>query len=190
MLLGTEAGGTYTLDEVRAMIPERQNEVLKANAGFGGEKIAAPQASLMAVVARGIFERKTEWILIIAGAFMGLAFILMQVRSPMLIAVGMYLPIDTSFAIFLGGVFKSILERRMEKRKAPGEAKDKATNTGTLLASGLIAGEALIGIVFAVLAFLEIKLLAVFGSPSYLLGLVLILGLGAYLVARPLRSTK
>ncbi len=72
------AAGTYSVDEIEAMIPERQNEVLKANAGFGGEKIAAPQASLMAVVARGIFERKTEWILILAGAFMGLAFILMH----------------------------------------------------------------------------------------------------------------
>jgi uncharacterized oligopeptide transporter (OPT) family protein len=182
--------GTYSLADIKAMIPEKQNEILKANGGFGGEKIAAPQASLMAVVARGIFERKTEWILIIAGAFMGLAFILMQVRSPMLIAVGMYLPIDTSFAIFLGGVFKSLLEKRMEKKKTPGEAKERVTNTGTLLASGLIAGEALVGIVFAVLAFLEIKLLEVFGKPSYLLGLAGILGLGAFLVARSLRAAN
>ena len=110
--------GTYGLDEIRAMIPERQNEILKTNAGFGGEKIPAPQASLMAVVAKGIFERKTEWILILVGMFMGLAFILMQVRSPMLIAVGMYLPIDTSFAIFLGGAFKHLLERKMEKGRS------------------------------------------------------------------------
>ena len=182
--------GTYSLAEIKAMIPEKQNEILKANGGFGGEKIAAPQASLMAVVAKGIFERKTEWILIIAGAFMGLAFILMQVRSPMLIAVGMYLPIDTSFAIFLGGVFKSILERRMEKKKIAGEGKERATNTGTLLASGLIAGEALIGIVFAVLAFLEVKLLSVFGKPSYLIALAGILALGAFLVLRSVRASR
>ena len=182
--------GTYSLAEIKVMIPEKQNEILKANGGFGGEKIAAPQASLMAVVAKGIFERKTEWILIIAGAFMGLAFILMQVRSPMLIAVGMYLPIDTSFAIFLGGVFKSILERRMEKKKIAGEGKERATNTGTLLASGLIAGEALIGIVFAVLAFLEVKLLSVFGKPSYLIALAGILALGAFLVLRSVRASR
>jgi len=182
--------GTYSLSDIKAMIPEKQNEILKANGGFGGEKIAAPQASLMAVVAKGIFERRTEWILILAGAFMGLAFILMQVRSPMLIAVGMYLPIDTSFAIFLGGVFKSVLERRMEKKKIAGEEKDRATNTGTLLASGLIAGEALIGIVFAILAFLEIKLLEVFGKPSYLVALAGILGLGSFLVIRSLRASR
>ena len=180
--------GTYTVAEIKAMIPEKQNEILKANGGFGGEKIAAPQASLMAVVAKGIFERKTEWILIIAGAFMGLAFILMQVRSPMLIAVGMYLPIDTSFAIFLGGIFRSILDRRLEKKKIGGVEKERAANTGTLLASGMIAGEALIGIVFAALAFFEVKMLEVFGKPSYLIALAGILGLGAFLVVRSLRK--
>lgn len=182
--------GTYSLADVKAMIPEKQNEILKANGGFGGEKIAAPQASLMAVVARGIFERKTEWILIIAGAFMGLAFILMQVRSPMLIAVGMYLPIETSFAIFLGGVFRFVLEKRMERKKIGGENKDRVCNTGTLLASGMIAGEALIGIVFAVLAFAEVKLAAAFAAPSYLLGLAGILLLGAFMILRSLRSAR
>jgi uncharacterized oligopeptide transporter (OPT) family protein len=181
--------GTYRLDEIKAMIPEEQNEILKANAGFGGEKIAAPQASLMAVVAKGIFERKTEWILILVGVFMGLAFLLMQVRSPMLIAVGMYLPIDTSFAIFLGGIFKSILDRRLEKKKIAGEDKERVVNTGTLLASGLIAGEALIGIVFAALAFFEIGLFEIFKRPSYLLALVGILALGGFLVVRAMSGS-
>lgn len=178
--------GTYGLAEIKAMPPERQNEILKTNAGFGGEKLAAPQASLMAVVAKGIFEKKTEWILILVGMFMGLAFILMQVRSPMLIAVGMYLSIDTTFAIFLGGLFKGLLEKRMEAKKIGGEDKERVTNTGTLLASGLIAGEALIGILFATLAFAEIKLFDVFAEPSYLLGLIGILAIGAFLVVRAL----
>lgn len=184
------AAGTYSLDEIRAMIPERQNEVLKANAGFGGEKIPAPQASLMAVVAKGIFDRQTEWILILVGALMGLAFILMQVRSPMLIAVGMYLPIDTSFAIFLGGAFKALLEKRMEKRELAAEGKEAAANTGTLFSSGLIAGEALIGIVFAAVAFFEIGLFHVFKDPPYLLGLAGILALGGLLVARSLGAAR
>lgn len=171
------------------MIPEWQNEILKANAGFGGEKIAAPQASLMAVVAKGIFERRTEWILILAGMFMGLAFILMQVRSPMLIAVGMYLPIETSFAIFVGGAFKGFLEGRMERRKIGGEVKERVTNTGTLLASGLIAGEALVGILFATLAFAEIEFFKAFAQPSYLIGLVGLLAVGAFLVVRALSAS-
>jgi hypothetical protein len=178
--------GTYTLDEIKALMPEWQNEILQANAGFGGEKIPAPQASLMAVVARGIFERRTEWILILAGMFMGIAFILMQIRSPMLVAVGMYLPIETSFAIFVGGAFKGFLESRMERKKIAGEVKERATNTGTLLASGLIAGEALVGILFATLAFAEIEFFRAFDQPSYLAGLIGLLAVGAFLVVRAL----
>ena len=122
--------------------------------------------------------------------FLGLAFILMQVKSPMLIAVGMYLPIDTSFAIFLGGVFKSILEKRLDARKAIPQDKDRSMNTGTLLGSGLIAGEAIVGILFAALAFAEIKIFHIFEKPSYLLGLAGMLAIGAFLVVRALGAAK
>ncbi len=182
--------GLYRLEEIKSLLPEQQNEILRTNAGFGGEKIPAPQASLMAAVANGIFERRTEWILILAGMFMGFAFILMQVRSPMLIAVGMYLPIDTSFAIFLGGVFKSILEKRTEKKKLGKVEKEQVTNVGTLLASGLIAGEAIIGILFATLAFAEVELPAIFIRPSYMLSLGGIIGLGIFLVSRSMRKKR
>ncbi|MGQ9800503.1 MAG: OPT family oligopeptide transporter [Candidatus Saccharicenans sp.] len=178
----------YSLEEIKALSPEVQNEILKTRAGLGGEKIPAPQASLMAAVARGIFERRTEWILILAGMFMGIALILMQVRSPMLIAVGMYLPIETSFAIFLGGVFKGILEKALEKRKLSLEEKERVGNRGTLLASGLIAGEAIIGIFFATLAFAEKKILQVFTQPSYLISLGGITVLGLFLVWRSLQG--
>ncbi|MDI6844896.1 MAG: oligopeptide transporter, OPT family [Candidatus Saccharicenans sp.] len=178
---------TYSLEEIKSLPPEYQNEILKTGAGFGGEKIPAPQASLMAAVARGIFERKTEWILILAGMFMGFAFILMQVKSPMLIAVGMYLPIDTSFAIFLGGVFRALLDKQIEARKLPAEQKERVGNQGTLLASGLIAGEAIIGIVFATLAFAEVGFLKVFAHPSYLASLVGLTAAGLFLVFRALK---
>jgi hypothetical protein len=65
------------------------------------------------------------------------------------------------------------------------EAKDRAENTGTLLASGLIAGEALTGILFAALAFAEIELLSVFKEPSYLSSIVSMVVLGAFLVLVP-----
>ncbi len=176
--------GTYSLEEIKVMRPEEQNEILKTNAGFGGEKIPAPQASLMAAVAKGIFERRTEWILILTGIFMGLGFILMQVRSPMLIAVGMYLPIDTSFAIFLGGTFKALLEKMMESKRVEEKKKESMNNIGTLLASGLIAGEAIVGIFFATLAFAEVELVRVFSQPSYLFSLLGICALGLFLVLR------
>ena len=184
------AGRTYTLDEIKQASPERQNDILGTRAGFGGEKLPAPQASLMAVVARGIVEAKTEFILIIAGVLMGCAFIMMQVKSPMLIAVGMYLPIDTSFAIFVGGLMKGLLDRIAEKRKMETGAKEKMGNVGVLIASGLIAGEALLGLVFAGLAFAEIKLFHMFESPSYLLSLVCIGIIGFLLIRAPLRDAR
>jgi putative OPT family oligopeptide transporter len=173
----------YSLDEVRALPPEQQNEILGANRGFGGEKIPAPQASLMAVVARSIMERRTEWILLLAGVCMGLAFILMQVKSPMLVSVGMYLPIETSFAIFVGGLFKGLVDRLAARRELSAGERERVTNRGTLLASGLIAGEALIGILFAALAFAEVPLPTVFAVPSYVASLIGLTALGAGLVA-------
>ncbi len=184
------AGTAYTLDEVKQAAPERQNDILGTRAGFGGEKFPAPQASLMAVVARGIVEAKTEFILIIAGMLMGAAFIMMQVKSPMLIAVGMYLPIDTSFAIFVGGLMKGLLDRFAEKRKMEAGPREKMGNVGVLLASGLIAGEALLGLLFAGLAFAEIKLFHMFESPSYVLSLICIGIIGLLLIRVPLRNTR
>ena len=177
----------YTIDELKTLQPEQQNEILGTNAGLGGEKISAPQASLMAVVSKSIIEKKTEWILILIGIFMGLAFILMQIKSPMLVSVGMYLPIETSFAIFIGGVFKGIVDRIIERKKLADEDKDKVSNTGTLLASGLIAGEALTGILFAVFNFSEIPIPKIFSVPSYLPSLAGMIILGAVLVIFSLR---
>lgn len=90
-------GRQYSLEQIRALPPEEQNDILGTQAGFGGEKLPAPQASLMAVVARGIVAGKTELILIVVGMFLGVALIMMQVKSPMLISVGMYLPIDQNW---------------------------------------------------------------------------------------------
>lgn len=173
----------FSLDELRTLPPEQQNVVLALNRGFGGEKIPAPQASLMAVVARSIMERKTEWILLLAGVCMGLAFILMQVKSPMLVSVGMYLPIETSFAIFLGGLFKGLADTLAARRGLGQAEREQVGNRGTLLASGLIAGEALIGIVFAALAFADVHLPRLFLAPSYLASLAGMALLGAGLVA-------
>jgi len=122
--------------------------------------------------------------------FMGIAFILMQIKSPMLVSVGMYLPIDTSFAIFLGGIFKGIVDRYTEKKKLPEEDKEKVNNTGTLLASGLIAGEALIGILFAALKFFEVDIPEIFKNPSYIFGFIGIVIIGSGVVWITLRRLK
>jgi Kef-type K+ transport system membrane component KefB len=90
------------------------------------------------------------WGLIGIGAAFGVALICCGAGSPMLVAVGMYLPFETVSAIFAGGILRWIVDTIVARRTA--EARAQAEETGTLLASGLIAGEAMVGILLAVLA--------------------------------------
>ncbi|HEX9973634.1 MAG TPA: oligopeptide transporter, OPT family, partial [bacterium] len=134
-----------------------EGDIKTGGTGLGGEKYPAPQASLMALLSQGIVKGEMAWPLIIVGMLMGFGFILMQVRSPMLVSVGMYLPLETTFAIFIGGLIKGIVEKVSAARKHNNAQKARVENNGVLLAAGLIAGEALIGLLFALLAVLDIK---------------------------------
>ena len=124
------------------------HEANLATGGIGGRALPAPQAGLMAQLAKGIVGGQMAWGLIGAGAAFGIALILCGARAPMLIAVGMYLPFDTVSAIFVGGVMKWAVDR-LAARRGP-EARALVEEKGTLLASGLIAGEAIMGILLAV----------------------------------------
>ncbi|MBM4158305.1 MAG: oligopeptide transporter, OPT family [Ignavibacteria bacterium] len=179
-------GKKYSLEEITILPPEVQNEILSTNAGFGGEKLPAPQASLMAIMSKSIIEGKTEIILILTGMLMGIALIMMQVKSPMLIAVGMYLPVDTSFAIFIGGLFKGLFDILAKRKKMDDNQKETATNKGILLSSGLIAGEALIGLLFAGLAFADVKIPYLFEYPSFIWSAIAIILIGFFLITIPL----
>jgi hypothetical protein len=75
--------------------------------------------------------------------------ILIGSPSPMLIAVGMYLPFFSTAAIFVGGLIKLLLEKRLEQQNATDEEKTSAENSGILLSSGFIAGEALMAVALA-----------------------------------------
>jgi putative OPT family oligopeptide transporter len=156
--------------------------------GFGGPKLPAPQASLMALLSQGIVRGEMAWPLIVVGMLMGFGFVLMQVRSPMLVSVGMYLPLETTFAIFIGGLIKGIVERFNARKKHNDAQKARVENTGVLLAAGLIAGEALIGLVFAALAFGEIPLVAIFEKPSFYVSLAVFVFIAWLLVQIPLKN--
>ena len=107
--------------------------------GIGGRALPAPQAGLMAQLAIGMMSGQMAWGLLGIGAAFGVGMIMCGARAPMLIAVGMYLPFDTTSAILLGGVMQWAATRW-------GADEER----GTLLASGLIAGEAIVGILLAV----------------------------------------
>ncbi|HPD65392.1 MAG TPA: oligopeptide transporter, OPT family [Bacteroidia bacterium] len=155
--------------------------------GFGSRELPAPQASLMAILSGGIIQGNMAWPLIIVGMLLGTALILMQVRSPMLIAIGMYLPLETTFAIFTGGAIKGIMEMIQEKRKHNEAQKARTENVGILIAAGLIAGEALIGLLFAAFAFFDMKIWA-FKHPSYITSLVILVIIALVLINLPLRK--
>jgi putative OPT family oligopeptide transporter len=161
-------------------------DILVGGTGIGGENLPAPQAGLMAMLAQGIVGGEMAWPLVIMG--MGLAFglILMGCRSPMIVAVGMYLSFATVSAIFLGGVFRWISDTLMARRRMGERETEFRGNIGVLLASGMIAGEALTAIVLAVLVNLDVRL-PHFGE-SGLAGLIIFAAVAAVLIAIPLRA--
>ena len=158
--------------------------------GLGGKNLAAPQAGLMAMLAQGIVGGNMTWGLTIIGAFMGIAFILIKVKSPMLVSVGMYLPFETTAAIFLGGIVKWIVDLWLNKQQITDKMKEKVENTGVLTASGLIAGEALMGLFFAFYGLTGKAIPAVFEHPSFIPSIVVLGIIGFVLAIYPINDVK
>jgi putative OPT family oligopeptide transporter len=156
--------------------------------GFGSKNLSAPQSGLMAMLSSGIVGGEMAWPLIIVGMLMGLAFILMQIKSPMLVSVGMYLPLETTFAIFVGGVIKGILEMIIKKRGYNEAQKVRIENIGILLASGFIAGEALTGLGFAPFRIAEFNIPSIFSEPPLLIGLSVLVIIGLILIFVPMKN--
>ncbi len=168
--------------------------IKQGGTGFGDKALAAPQAGLMATLSQGIVGGEMAWPLVIVGIVMGFALILVKVKSPMLFAVGMYLPLETTFAIFIGGIVRAIVDRMVANRGYNEAQKARVENAGVLAASGLIAGEALMGLVVAAVVFFRDKAFYNLAEwipswhPPGLLALVFALAIAAYLVFVPLRK--
>lgn len=165
-----------------------QGKVDGYDGGFGSPKLSAPQAGLMAMLSQGIVGGQMAWPLIIVGMLLGLALILMQVKSPMLVSVGMYLPLETTFAIFIGGLVKGIVDMVVERKKFNAAQKARVENVGILLAAGFIAGEALTGLAFAPLKIAEIELLKIFANPPFAISLTILILIALALILIPLRN--
>jgi len=157
--------------------------------GFGDPKLPAPQAGLMAALAQGILGGNMAWPLVIVGIFMGFALIMVQVKSPMLFAVGMYLPLETTFAIFVGGVIRWATDKLRDRRGFNDAQKARVDNAGVLVASGLITGEALTGLLIALFVLRNIHLPPIFkDNPPVLLGFGVLALLAIYMVQIPLHN--
>ncbi len=116
---------------------------------FGSNALPAPQAGLMAMLSKGIVGGDMAWPLVVVGILLGISMIMIEVKSVMLFSVGMYLPLGTTFAIFLGGIIRWVTDKLRDRRGFNDAQKARVDNAGVLTASGLIAGEALCGLIIA-----------------------------------------
>jgi putative OPT family oligopeptide transporter len=110
---------------------------------FGSRDIPAPQATLMKTIIEGVLAGALPWGLVLSGAGLAITALLCSV-SPLAFAIGVYLPLGTMAAIFVGGCV-----RALSGRELPPEAKKDGADPGILAASGLVAGEGLAGVVVA-----------------------------------------
>ncbi len=166
-----------------------QGNIKEGGIGFGDPKLSAPQAGLMAMLSQGIVGGDMAWPLVVTGIAMGFALILLQVKSPMLFSVGMYLPLETTFAIFTGGVIRWLMDLARDKRGFNDAQKARVENAAVLIASGLIAGEALMGLVKAGFNIADKPLASLFSffeTPPTAAGLIVLVLLGFLMIRWPL----
>ena len=126
--------------------------LLNAAWGFGSKELAAPQAMLMKMIVEGVITANLPWDLVFMGAAITVAVELLEL--PVLaFAIGLYLPIYLTAPLFIGGLIRRIWEA---KKYQSDKIKEAAIDNGTLMASGMIAGEGIVGIVLALLAVLNV----------------------------------
>jgi putative OPT family oligopeptide transporter len=130
--------------------PETERIEIQWVQGIGGERAPAPQARLMATVINGILTQRLPWRLVLLGVFLVIGIECLGVRS-LSFAVGSYISIATTMAMFAGGLLRWLVERGAEKKS--GAASE--VSPGSLYSSGLIAAGGVIGLLSIVIKVLE-----------------------------------
>jgi putative OPT family oligopeptide transporter len=155
---------------------------------IGSENLPAPQAFAMKGIVEGIFEGRMNWLMVLFG--MELAVLLIILKKPVLpIAIGLYLPFSLTIPIMLGGIVHHLVDRAVDnkysytlsslgdekaQKSRMEKIKERVHNKGVLFSSGLIAGEALMGIILAVFVVNGLSL-AILGEPIVILGVLFFL---------------
>ncbi len=111
--------------------------------GFGTDKLAAPQATMMKMIIEGVMDGNLPWTLIFIGAFISITIEILGIAA-LPVSIGLYLPLELSATIMLGGLVRKIADKKY------GEQKDES-GKGILFCSGLIAGEGIVGVLLAIL---------------------------------------
>jgi OPT family oligopeptide transporter len=154
---------------------------------IGSERYAAPQATLMATLTKGILSFNLDWQYVMVGVFIAITMELCGIKA-LAFAIGLYLPLSTTLPIFAGGAIKGFIDWRAGKK----EGEEDELSRGNLFATGLVAGGALTGVIVAILYVtlnetmnslsMEHTLTNVLGSNGYqLLGAAFFVAMGAML---------
>jgi len=190
--------GVLAAAPILALVVQALDQAYK----IGSTNLPAPQAFLMAGIVQGVLGGDMVWPFVVAG--MVLAFVLILIDLPVLpVAIGIYLPFTLVIPIFGGGIIRSITNKIVEKKYGSAEEevsdwelaikqtdvkpKEKIIRSGLLLTAGLIAGEALMGVIVAFLIIGGIDL-AIFGYPPILPGIIIFLFIALLLAYIPLRE--
>jgi putative OPT family oligopeptide transporter len=115
---------------------------------IGSAKLSAPQGTLMATLIRGLLAHNLDWQFVLCGVFISVTMELCGV-SALAFAVGAYLPLSTTLPIFVGGVVRWLADKRAGAARSAG---DDELGPGNLFSTGLVAGGALAGVLYAMLA--------------------------------------
>lgn len=169
---------------------------------IGSTKLVAPQAGLMAGVVKGVLGGEMLWPFVLAG--MVLALVLILIDIPVLpVAIGVYLPFTLSVPIFVGGLIRHLTDKKFKKKFGSAEEeeisdwelaikqtgitpREKAIRTGLLFTAGLVSGEALTGVIIAILIVMGINL-AIFDSAPWLPGFIVWIYIAVLLAYIPIR---
>lgn len=118
--------------------------------GFGTTELAAPQATLMKMIIEGVMQGNLPWALVFIGVFIAIVVEILGI-SVLPVAIGLYLPLELSATIMIGGVIRWFVDKKKADRE-----ENKDANSGILFCSGMIAGEGLVGILLAILAVVNV----------------------------------
>ena len=140
--------GSATLDDGKYLYNPATGRIeIQWVQGIGSESAAAPQGRLMATVINGILTRKLPWSLVLLGVALVITIELLGVRS-LTFAVGAYLSIGTTLAIFAGGFVRWLVDRAAaQEGESKNSALEQEVSSGSLYASGLIAAGGIMGLV-------------------------------------------
>lgn len=163
---------------------------------IGSDKYGAPQATLMATLARGILSFNLDWQFVMVGVFLAVMIELCGIKA-LAFAIGLYLPLATTLPIFIGGAIKGYVDYRAEQRNEAKEEED--LGKGSLFATGLIAGGALTGVFAAILTVtaegfmkalnIEHSMVAALGTTGYhLLGVAFFIAMCTVLYRTAVRN--